>query len=126
MNSVHPINWDHVRVGISVSQRHAPQCLIENAETTKGAVLGDEIVDATKVSFGLGQSIIILAACEAVTSQPIRGLLEHAETTKRRADRFRHSVSPDCDRGETTVLGTEGVKQKWGHSAIETDFGCQT
>jgi hypothetical protein len=56
MNSVHPINWDHVRVGISVSQRHTPQCLIEFAETTKGAVLGDEIVDATKVSFGLGQS----------------------------------------------------------------------
>jgi hypothetical protein len=29
---------------------------MEYAETTKGAMLGDEIVDATKVSFGLGQS----------------------------------------------------------------------
>jgi hypothetical protein len=63
----------------------------------KGTVPEDEIVDATKVSFGLGQSWSIFTACNAAVSETIGGLKEHAETRKRRADRFRHNGSPDCE-----------------------------
>jgi hypothetical protein len=81
----------------TVANLQEVQCLIEYAKTTKGTVLEDEIVDATKVSFGLGESWIVCTACKAIVTETIGGSKEHAETTKRRADRFRHSRS--LDRG---------------------------
>ena len=112
-------------MGITVSRRQTLQCLIEYADTAKGTVLEDEIVDATKVSFGLDESWTIFTACKATVSETIGNSKEHVETTKRRADRFRHSGSPDCEWGRRVRQKSRGQSANDGTPLLRLTSGVK-
>ena len=72
-DSVHPINSSYIWSAIGVPLWDASQCLIELAKAARGTVVGDQLVYAEKIEFGLRICFDVILIREVGFSRPIRG-----------------------------------------------------
>jgi hypothetical protein len=86
----------------------------------RSTVMGDQIVYAGHIEFGLGNRSEVDMVYEVFLSMPICGLEEQTETMERRAHGFRHGDLLNIGEGNKGVqmVRSETEMSQWIHGII--------
>jgi chloramphenicol 3-O-phosphotransferase len=80
----------------------------------RGAMLGNETVNAPQIEFSFADCLHVFVVCEALIFTRVCSLEELAKTTKRRAHEIRHGRSPGFNESVADDKKSYQPQAVWG------------